>query len=334
MTSDFLAPGRLWLLLVPALLLGVHLGTTFWRRRVAVRFTRIELLDQVAPARPAWRRHVVAAIQLLGLVLAVIAVARPVDRELERIRTEGRILLLIDVSLSMMAEDVPPDRLTAAQVAARDFVAEVDEGVEIGVLSFSGVVSVEAQPTLDRERVIRAIDGLELAESTAIGEALAAGTALLVDRADVDAADGEAPDPDDDRPIGVLVLLSDGETTVGRPTEEGAAVAAEAGVPAYTISFGTLSGTIADPETGELIPVPVRPAPLAEVAETTGGTAFVAQSGSELAEAYDEIRASLGETLGEEIEVITELTWRWALASLLTLSVAWLLGAWWLRGMI
>jgi Ca-activated chloride channel family protein len=333
-TTDFLAPGRLWLLLIPAILLGVHLGASAWRRRATVRFTRLEVLDQVAPTRPGWRRHVVAGIQLLGLVLAVIAVARPVDRDLERVRTEGRILLLIDVSLSMMAEDIAPDRLTAAQAAAREFVAEVDEGVEIGVLSFSGVVTVEAQPTLDRDRVVRAIDDLELAESTAIGEALAAGTALLEDRADVDAAEGEGRDPEDDRPIGILVVLSDGETTVGRPTEEGAAIAAEAGVPAYTISFGTVRGSIADPETGQLIPVPVRPEPLADVAETTGGTAFVAQTGTELAEAYDQIRDSLGETLGEEIEIITELTWRWALASLLTLSIAWLLGAWWRRGVV
>lgn len=335
MSTDFLAPGRLWLLLVVVGLAVAYVSVLRWRRTTQVRFTRIDLLDSVAPRRPSWRRHVVAGVQLLGLALAVVAVARPVERTTERLRTEGQIMLAVDVSLSMMAVDVEPDRLSAAQDAARQFVDEVDDSVEIGLLSFSGAVNVEVPPTLDRAGVLAGIDRLELAEATAIGDALATATRVLAERADDTDDSGAESGADDDRPPGVIVLLSDGETTVGRATLDGADLAAEAGVPVYTIAFGTPFGSILDPGgSGQIIPVPVRPEELAEVAERTGGTAFEAATGDQLGDAYDEIRGSLGDTLGEEIEIVTELTWRWALAAFGLLSLAWALSLWWLRGMV
>lgn len=325
MSTDFLAPGRLWLLLLVVGLAALYVVVLRWRA-ATVRFTQIDLLDKVAPKRPRWRRHVVAGLQLLGLALAVVAVARPVERSTENTTTEGRILVLFDVSLSMMADDVDPRRFEAAQEAARDFVGLVDPGVEIGLLGFSGSVSVDVDPTLDRATMLRGIDNLELAESTAIGDALSAGTKLLVNAAD--------PNDDTDQPPGVMVLLSDGETTVGRPTSEGTAEAADAGIPVYTIAFGTDGGTIVDPESGDVVPVPVRPADLELVAETTGGQAFEARTGDELGAAYDQIAESLGETIGDPIEIVTELTWQWALAAFLCLGLAWALSLWWLRGMV
>ena len=326
MSTDFLAGNRLWLLLLVLALAVGYVAVLRWRRAATVRFTQVDLLDKVAPRRPRWRRHVVAVLMLLGLTFAVVATARPVERTTETTTSDGRILLLFDVSLSMMADDVDPDRFVAAQEAARDFVAAVDDGVEVGLVSFSGDVSVEVDPTLDRDAVERGIDNLELAESTAIGDALAAGTRLLVNSADPNADPETAP--------GVMVLLSDGETTVGRPTAEGALEAADAGIPVYTIAFGTEGGEITDPETGDVVPVPVRPADLQQVAESTGGQAFEAQTGDELASAYDQIAESLGETIGEPIEIIDELTWQWALAAFLTLVLAWALSLWWLRGMV
>ena len=326
MSTDFLAPGRLWLLLLVAALAIAYLAVLRWRRTVTVRFTQVDLLDKVAPQRPSWRRHVVAALMLLGLGLAVVATARPVDRSTENTTSDGRILVLFDVSLSMMADDVDPDRFVAAQVAARDFVDEVDDGVEVGLVSFSGIVTVEVDPTLDRVSMQRGIDNLELAESTAIGEALASGTRLLTNSAD--------PDADPDQAPGVMVLLTDGETTVGRPTADGAEAAAEAGIPVYTIAFGTTGGSITDPASGDIVPVPVRPQELSLVADATGGEAFEARTGDELATAYDQIAESLGETIGEPIEIVNELTWQWALAAFFVLGTAWALSLWWLRGMV
>ncbi len=325
---DFIAGQRLWLLLVVAALAVAYVASLRWRKAAQVRFTQVDLLDRVAPKRPRWRRHLIAVIQLVGLALMVVAIARPVERTTERTKSEGRILVLFDVSLSMESTDVEPNRLDAAKVAAREFIDEVDDDVEVGLVSFAGVVRVEVDPTLERSQVNRRIDGLELDLSTAIGEALFTATDLLVDRADED------PNRDEEVAPGAIVLLTDGATTVGRDTADGAAAAADAGIPVFTIAFGTLNGTIVDPISGEIVPVPVEPTELEVVAEATGGQAFEAQDGSELADAYDQVRASLGETLGEEIEITKELTWRWALAAFVALALSYALSLWWLRGMV
>ena len=331
MSTDFIAGGRLWFLLIVVALGVLYVASLRWRSRTAVRFTQIDLLDEIVPERPKWRRHLIAAIQLLGLAAAVIAIARPVDRSAERINSDGRILVLFDVSLSMEATDVDPNRFESARAAARDFIDEVDDGVEVGLVSFSGRVTVAVPLTLDRRVLDQGLDRLVLAESTAIGDALTTATELLTssteDGADVSAADdGTAP--------GVIVLLSDGETTVGRLTSEGAQDAADAGIPVFTIAFGTEDGVIDDPVSGQRVPVPVRPADLALVAEATGGASFEARTGNELVEAYDQVQASLGDTLGEEIEIVKELTWRWAMASFLLHALAWALSLYWLRGMV
>jgi Ca-activated chloride channel family protein len=341
---EFLERQRLWWIMVVALLGVAYVFVLVWRKRATVRFTQVELLDKIAPSRPGWRRHVVAALQLAGLTAGVVAIARPVSVSTERTESEGRILVLFDVSLSMEATDVDPTRLDAAKEAAGAFVAQVDPDVEVGLVSFAGTVSVDVRPTLDRTSVEDAIEGLELDESTAIGDALATGTNLLVDLAGGatdDAAGGGAggtddadATSDDDVAPGAIVLLTDGETTVGRPTEDGARVAADAGVPVFSIAFGTDAGTIQDPETGETIPVPVFPEPLEDVAEVTGGAAFEAATETELADVYAGIRDVLGETLGEEIETVNELTWEWAAAALVLLAAAWALSLWWLRGLV
>jgi Ca-activated chloride channel family protein len=328
---EFLNPGRLWWLLAVAGLGLAYVAVQHWRRRTTLRFTAVDLLDRVAPHRPGWRRHVVAALQLAGLAVGVVAIARPVERDTVRTESEGRIVVLFDVSLSMMATDVDPTRLDAAKQAARDFVDQVAPDIEVGLISFSGVVTTEVAPTLDRAALDRGIENLELAESTAIGDALASGTRLLTNLAGEDESEGGA---EEELAPGAIVLLSDGETTVGRETAEGAEVAAEANVPVFTIAFGTPEGSITDPVSGETIPVPVQPGPLADVAETTGGAAYEAATATELGDAYDRIQDSLGATLGEEIETVTELTWRWAAIALALLAAAWALGLWWLRGMV
>jgi Ca-activated chloride channel family protein len=110
MNPDFLEPGRLWLLLIVATLAVFYVAVLRWRSTTSIRFTQIDLLDEIAPERPNWRRHVVAVLQLVGLAAAVVAIARPVDSATERTQSEGRILVAFDVSLSMEADDVDPSR--------------------------------------------------------------------------------------------------------------------------------------------------------------------------------------------------------------------------------
>jgi len=323
-TSDFLAPERLWLLLGVVVLAVAHVAVSLMRGRAALRFTQVELLDRIAPKRPGWRRHVVAGAQLLGLSAAVVAVAQPVNREIIRPETEGRIMVLFDVSLSMMATDVPPDRLTAAQEEALAFVDAVRDDVEIGLISFSGTVNVEQQPTRDRLDVKRSIENLKLAEATAIGDALATGVRVLTSSLD-SGEGGDTGENATDVSPGGIVLMTDGETTFGRTSNEGAELAADANIPVFTIAFGTADGEIEDPYTGDIVPVPAQPEALEEVADISGGEAFEAGSETELADAYGQIDELLQETIGEEEEIVAEQAWKWALTAAGVLTGAWLL---------
>lgn len=320
MSWDFLAPQRLWLLLLVGVAAAAY--TLAQRRRASntIRFTQIEMLDQLAPKRPGWRRHAVAGVQLAAITVGILGAAQPVERSTAHTKAAGKIVLLFDVSLSMEADDVAPNRLEAAKQAGKDFVDAVDPDVEVGLISFSGVVTTEVSPTLDRTRLGDAIESLQLGEGTAIGDAIVGGVRLL-----------QGGQPSDASP-GALVVLSDGETTRGRSTDEGAQIAAEAKVPVYTIAFGTENGVITDPTDGSIDAVPVKLDELQNAADVTGGKSYVAPSATDLVRAYDDIRANLQETLGEAITTVHELTWRYVLVAVLLMLTAWALGLWWLRG--
>lgn len=294
-----LAPGRLWLLAVVALVAGAYVVLQRSRRRHAVRFTNLQLLDSVAPSRPGWRRHVVALIALLGLVAMVVGLARP-SREEDVPRDEAVVMLVIDVSRSMTAVDVEPSRLESATDAAKDFIEGMPAGFRVGLVAFDDVARTLATPTLEHGTVIAAVDRLEVGRGTAAGEGIYAGLeaieAVLGDSED-EAAGAE---PEEDF-AATIVLLSDGDTTAGRPVEDAAADAAAAGVPVTTIAYGTDEGVVEIE--GELIPVPADPVAMREVAEATDGQFFEAASGSELASVYDDIQTRVGVTT-EQREVV------------------------------
>lgn len=269
---DYLAPHWLWLLLVVAAL-AVLYGLLQWRRRstFTVRFTNVELLDSVAPKRPGWRRHLVAGLFLASLALLVVSIARPTRDEAAPL---GPVLVLaIDTSLSMDATDVEPNRIEAAQEAATDLVDGLSDNVRVGLISFNGSATIQVTPTTDHDEVRDAVGRLELAEFTAIGEAIFAGLDAIQiaqsDQADAAAEAGE------DLPPSQLVVMSDGETTSGRPDVEAAQAASDAGVPVSTIAFGTQGATIDIPGEGP-VDVSVNEQALQAIAESTGGEFFSA----------------------------------------------------------
>lgn len=280
---SFLVVWRLWLLLLVGAMAGAWVAAARRKRRDALRFTNVGLLDVVAPRKPTWRRHVPPALFLVGLSFLIVGFAKPV-RATKVADERSTIVLAIDTSLSMEAEDVSPNRLAAAQEAAHNFVDELPEGINLGLVSFNGVATQAVPPTADYEPVRAGIDGLELGEATAIGEAIYASLDAI--EAAPAAADGE-PAP------ARIVLMSDGETTVGRPNEEAAAAAAEAEVPVYTIAFGTPGGMITAPD-GLSQPVPVAPEPLLDISETTGGTSYEATSLPQLTDVYSDIGSVIG----------------------------------------
>jgi Ca-activated chloride channel homolog len=274
---------RLSLLLGVGALAGTWVAVAAQRRRHVVRFTSVELLDVVAPRRPGWRRHVPAVLFLVALASLVLGFAKPVRAT--RVGDErATVVLAVDTSLSMQADDVEPTRLDVARKAAREFVADLPGELNVGLVTFNGATSIAVAPSRDRAALTQAIDDMVLGEGTAIGEAIF--TAL-----DAVAA---APGGEDGRPAPArIVVMSDGETTMGRPNDEAADAAAAAGVPVDTIAFGTPEGTIEDP-IGGAQPVPVAPRPLAEIAETTGGRAFEAGSLGELTSVYADIGRVVG----------------------------------------
>jgi Ca-activated chloride channel homolog len=281
----FLVAWRLWLLLGVGALAGAWVASLRRRRQDTVRFTNLDLLDKVAPQRPDWwRRHLPAALWLLALAVLVLGFARPA-RDVRVGRDRATVMLALDVSLSMEATDVDPSRLEVAQTAALDFVDGLPDGIDLGLVTFSGSATVAVAPSDDHEAVRRAIEDAELAEGTAIGEAIFAGLDAVAA-----APPTEAGEP---RP-GRLVVLSDGETTQGRPNEDAAAAAAEADVPVDTIAFGTPDGVVVDPASGMETPVPVAPEPLQDIAGTTGGEFFEADSLDALASVYEDIATAVG----------------------------------------
>jgi len=145
----WLSPERLWLLAAVAALVVAYVVLQRRRSRYAVRFTNLKLLDRVAPARPQWRRHVPAGLFLAMLALPVVGFARP-QSEVQVPRERATVLVAVDVSRSMLATDVEPDRLTAAKAAAHQFVADLPEQFNVGLVGFAGIASVFVPPVTDR----------------------------------------------------------------------------------------------------------------------------------------------------------------------------------------
>jgi Ca-activated chloride channel family protein len=278
----FLEP--LWLVaIVPVLLLAaVYVWRQFRRRSYAVRFTNVDLLKTLAPKGLGYRRHLAAGAFLLCLLILATALARPsmdAKQPLER----ATVMIAIDVSLSMRADDVAPTRIQAAQEAAKEFVKTLPNSYNIGLVAFSKSASVLVSPSKDRNAINQAIDGLQLAEATATGEAVF--TCLgAIQAVPVDGTNGPPP--------ARIVLLSDGYRTAGRPIEDAATAAAAANIPVSTIAFGTDNGTVTIQNQTQRVPVD-KPS-LQKLAETTHGHYYEAASLTELKQVYQDMGSSIG----------------------------------------
>lgn len=280
---SFLSPRFLLLLVVVYGLAMLYLFLQLRRdRRYTVRFTNLALLESVAPKRPAWRRHVPAVLLLLSLAGMVVALARPSRME-EVPRERATIIMAIDVSISMEATDVAPNRLDAAKAAAETFADQLPPAINLGLVAFAGTADVVVSPTTDRSLLKQALRVLELREATAIGDAVMAS---------LDAINTVPTAPDQEPAPAHVVLMSDGETTAGLPNEVAADAAVQAGVPVSTIAFGTSGGTIV--YEGEIVAVPTNPDALQALADATGGQFFEAVTGDELRSVYADIGTSIG----------------------------------------
>ena len=280
----FAQPLVLLALLALPLLAVLYLAEQRRRRAAAAAFAAPPLQPSVTPHRPGWRRHAPPLALALALATLIVAGAKP-QRTVAVPVEQASIVLAVDTSRSMTAEDVPPNRLEAARRAAREFVDEVPARLNVGVVSFDHAARVLQGPTRDRERAAAAIDGLQVGEryGTATGEAIAAALASARVR---------------ERAPAAIVLLSDGASTTGRDPLDAAREAGAARVPVYTVALGTPAGTIVMPgRDGQPVTAPVPPDPqtLAEVARISGGESYEAATAPRLDEVYERLGSRLAE---------------------------------------
>lgn len=258
------------------------------RRRVAsqAEFGNPELIPNVVDRSPGRLRYLPPLTLLVALVFLIVGVARP-HATVNVKREEATIILAIDVSRSMKANDVEPTRLDAARVAAKTFLDQVPDKFQVGVVSFATRAVVGVAPTADRSLVVSALDTLKPGEGTAIGDAVA--LSLLV---------GRPKDKNVQAPPRSIVVISDGAQDGGRiQPDEAVAQAKKLGVPVYTVLVGTEAGVVQEKVTGgyqRIIRVPANPETLQQVAAGTGGEFFAAPDAEGLQKVYGELGSRLG----------------------------------------
>ncbi|WP_412542424.1 VWA domain-containing protein [Longispora sp. K20-0274] len=278
----FLEPWWLLAVLPVLALAGAYVWRQLHRQAYALRFTNVDLLKTLAPRGLGWRRHAAAVALLMSLLVLSTAMARP-STDAKTPMERATVMIALDVSLSMQAKDVSPTRIQAAKDAAKDFVKQLPKSFNIGLVSFAKSANVLVSPVKDKEAVVAAIDGLQLAESTATGEAVF--TSLqAIQSVPADGAQGAPP--------ARIVLMSDGFRTFGRSIEEAGLAAATANVPVSTIAFGTDEGTV--DINGATTRVPVDRVSLEKLAGATKGHYYQAVTSEQLKQVYQDMGHSIG----------------------------------------
>lgn len=279
-------------LLVVLGIVGLYIVVLLARHRQMLRFANMELLESVAPKRSSssrWR-HLPAILLAIGLVFLTVAMAGP-THDVRIPRNRAVVMLVMDVSQSMRATDVAPNRMAAAQEASKQFADELTPGINLGLISYAGTATVLVSPTTGREATKAAIDKLQFADRTATGEGIFTALQAI---ATVGAVIGGGDEP----PPARIVLFSDGKETVPSNPDNpngaytAARTAKDQGVPISTISFGTPYGYVEINDQRQ--PVPVDDEMLKKIADLSGGEAFTASSLEQLREVYANLQQQIG----------------------------------------
>jgi len=286
----FQAPLLLGLLAVVPLVAAAYVLLQRRPRKFAVRYTNVDVLAAVAGR--SWARHVPAALALLALAALLIALARP-QRTVAAERREATVMLVFDTSGSMLATDVQPSRLAAAQAAGKTFVDAVPDEFRIGVIGFGTSAQQLSDPTTDHARVKTTIEGLQVAGATAMGDALK----LAIDSARVPVPDGLGGER---RLPAAVILLSDGASTRGADPITVVQQTKKYKIPIYTVALGSQNGVLThtNPATGAVTTERVPPdlLTLQDIARDTGGQFFATADAQRLSAVYRNLGTRLTKT--------------------------------------
>jgi len=310
---SFAWPEMLWLLLAAPMLVGFYVFLLWRKKKAALSYPNLALVKEAMGAGQRIRRHIPPVLFLLALTLMIAAIARP--HALVTLPMQHKtIMLAMDVSGSMRAADVQPNRITASQTAAKAFVAELPDNIRIGVVSFAGTASVVQYPTLSREDVLAAIDRFQLQRATAIGSAIIVSLATLFPDQGIDVSSllygrdaargvplGHAaktqskeskPVPPGSYDAAAIILLTDGQTTTGPSPLDAAKMAADRGVRVFTVGIGTTKGEIIGFE-GWSMRVRLDEDTLKQIANMTRADYFYAGNADDLRKVYEKLNSRL-----------------------------------------
>ena len=291
----FLWPEMLWFFGVVPLLVLAYVLVLRKKSQLAVRYASLSILKSAMPGR-SLRRHVPPVLFLLAMIGMLLAVARPAA-VISLPSQHDVVILAMDVSGSMRADDVKPTRLAAAQAAARSFVRDTPRSTRIGVVAFAGSAAVAQAPTGDREQVHAAIENLQLQNATAIGSGILVSLKAIFPEEDFELRKPGTPSTVKTVPAGsygsaAIILLTDGQSTTGPDPVDAARLAAERGIRVYTVGVGTPEGQILTGE-GWSIRVRLDEDALRAVADLTRGEYFFAGNALDLKQVYQTLTTRL-----------------------------------------
>ena len=343
---SFIWPDLLWLLLAVPALVGAYLLVLRRKKKFALRYASLDLVKEAMGARIGFRRHVPPLLFLLALAIMIAAIARP-QATVTLPSQHETVILAMDVSGSMRATDVEPNRLVAAQNAAKAFISEQPDSVRVGIVAFAGTATVAQAPTSNKDDLVAAIDRFQLQRATAIGSAILVSLATLFPKDGIDVAtfgwgadqkgakgkhDGADRNtgPGNTKPAApgsyrsaVIILLTDGQRTTGPDSIAAARLAADKGVRVFTVGVGTPEGKIVGFE-GWSMHVRLDEETLKTIADITRAEYFYAGNAIDLKKIYE----SLNSRIVMETRK-TEVTALFAAAAALLATIAALLSMVW-----
>lgn len=300
---SFIWPFMLTLLLLIPLLIVVYILLQRRRQKYALRYASLSLVKEAMGRGPGWRRHIPAALFMLALTAMIFALARPEATTLVP-SAEGTIILAIDVSGSMIATDLQPNRLEAAKAAARAFIEKQPDSVQVAIVSFSDNAFVVQPPTDDKDALLSAISRLSYQRGTAVGRGLVASLEAIAEKTgqpgeinlNQDQSNNPGPQPTP-MPRGqyqnaIIVLLTDGENNQWPEPVEIAQIAADRGIRVYTVGIGSEEGAIVRIQ-GRAIRTRLDEQTLRTIAEMTDGIYYNAQSETDLVKVYENLSTNL-----------------------------------------